>query len=107
MGFDALGYYEKLRSVGFTDEHAKVLADTQAQAWREYTDAQTAAFKAFAREQEEKTKNELATKGNLRETELRLLKEIREVEIRLLKWQWGIALALAAIMAKGFGWLGF
>ena len=61
---------------------------------------------------------EWATKGDLRETELRLQTEIEKVraelktdmktlEVRLLKWQLGIGLALAAIMAKGFGWLGF
>ena len=67
----------------------------------------------------------LAVKGDLRETELRLQgdialtrKEIKEVEsrletkmkeleLRLLKWQLGVGLALAVIMAKGFGWLGF
>ncbi len=37
----------------------------------------------------------------------RVKAEIRATELRLLKWQFGIALALAAIMAKGFGWLGF
>lgn len=45
--------------------------------------------------------------ADLRETGLNLKKEIRELELRLLKWQFGIAFALAAIMAKGFGWLGF
>ena len=29
------------------------------------------------------------------------------MELRLLKWQIGGRVALAAIMAKGFGWLGF
>ena len=46
---------------------------------------------------------ELATKGDIQEIRL----EIKALELRLLKWQIGIALALAAIMAKGFGWLGF
>lgn len=48
-----------------------------------------------------------ATKGDLHETELRLQKEMKEMELRLLKWQIGGWVALAAIMAKGFGWLGF
>ena len=55
-----------------------------------------------------------SVKTELRETELRLQKEIEVVrgeikgtEIRLLKWQIGGWVALAAIMAKGFGWLGF
>lgn len=63
---------------------------------------------------DENQKNAVATKGDLRETELRLMKEIESLrvemkasELRLLKWQIGGWLALAAIMAKGFGWLGF
>lgn len=32
---------------------------------------------------------------------------MKEMELRLLKWQIGGWVALAAIMAKGFGWLGF
>lgn len=56
---------------------------------------------------DENQKNAVATKGDLRETELRLQKEIKDIELRLLKWQIGGWLALAAIMAKGFGWLGF
>ena len=33
--------------------------------------------------------------------------DIEKVKYDLLKWQIGGWLALAAIMAKGFGWLGF
>ena len=50
----------------------------------------------------------------VRETEARLRTEIEKVrgevekvKYDLLKWQIGGWLALAAIMAKGFGWLGF
>lgn len=56
---------------------------------------------------DENQRNAVATKGDLRETELRLQKEIKDMELRLLKWQIGGWVALAAIMAKGFGWLGF
>ena len=56
---------------------------------------------------DESQRNASATKGDLRETELRLQKEIKDMELRLLKWQIGGWVALAAIMAKGFGWLGF
>ncbi len=97
--FDTLAYARKLEGVGFSREQAEVQAE---------------AFRFFAESQNEKNRQELATKGDiaevnarLRETELRLQKEIRDTEMRLLKWQWGIALALAAIMAKGFGWIGF
>lgn len=101
--FDALEYFEKLKAAGVPEAQAKVQAD----ALRIQNETQARAFKTFTDEQEEKARRELATKGDLRETELRLQKEIRDTELRLLKWQWGIALALAAIMAKGFGWLGF
>ena len=33
--------------------------------------------------------------------------DVEKVKYDLLKWQIGGWLALAAIMAKGFGWLGF
>ena len=56
---------------------------------------------------DENQKNAVATKGDLHETELRIQKEMKEMELRLLKWQIGGWVALAAIMAKGFGWLGF
>lgn len=73
----------------------------------------------------EEQKKELATKGDLREeatairadlreTELCLQKEIevvrkevQQVKYDLLKWQIAGFVAMAAIMAKGFGWLGF
>lgn len=83
--FDTLGYAKKLEAAGFTRQQA----ETQAEALKIILE------------------NQVATKQDLRETELRLQKEIRDTEMRLLKWQWGIALALAAIMAKGFGWVGF
>ena len=57
---------------------------------REQADAQKTAIDEMVESRE------LATKG-----------DIREAEMRLLKWQIGIGAALAAIMAKGFGWLGF
>lgn len=66
---------------------------------------------------DETTRKELATKGDIQDVrkeiqDVRLeiekvRAETRTAEMRLLKWQWGIALALAAIMAKGFGWIGF
>lgn len=68
---------------------------------------QADAFRDFSAVQEEKTQKELATRGDLRETELRPQKEMREIEMRLLKWQLGASAALAAILTRGFGWLGF
>lgn len=97
--FDSLAYARRLESAGFTRAQAEIQAEE---------------FRTFAESQEARFRQELATRGDLRETELRLQAEIEKVrgeikaaEMRLLKWQWGIALALAAIMAKGFGWIGF
>ena len=97
--FDALAYFEKLKAAGVPEEQAKVQAN---------------AFRDFSANQDENIRKELSTKGDLREAEIRLQMEIEKVhaeikaaEIRLLKWQRGGWLALAAIMAKGFGWLGF
>lgn len=97
--FDTLEYARKLESVGFSREQA----DTQAEA-----------FRAFTESQNEKLRQNLASKGDIaqldariRELELRLPKEMRESEMRLLKWQIGGWIALAAIMAKGFNWIGF
>lgn len=76
--FDSLSYAKKLEAAGFTREQAEV----QASALHEVIDAR------------------LVTKEHL---DIRL----KELELRLLKWQIGIGFALAVIMAKGFGWLGF
>ena len=90
--FDSLGYFEKLKSAGVPDEQARV---------------QAAAFREFTAMQDERARQDLATRADLRETELRLRAEIEKMKYDLLKWQIGGWLALAAIMAKGFGWLGF
>lgn len=108
--FDALGYFEKLKDAGVPEEQARV----QAEAMRQQAEAQRAALQSALDRHDEARRREIATKGDLRETELRLQAEIEKVkaeiratELRLLKWQIGIGLALVAIMAKGFGWLGF
>lgn len=104
--FDSLAYFEKLKAAGVPEQQATV---------------QASALRDFSASLDAKTRRELATKGDmalmrgeLRETELRLQKEIEEVRAEIqqvkydiLKWQIGGWIALAAIMAKGFGWLGF
>ena len=77
--FDTLAYSRTLQDAGMPREQADALAKAQKTAIDEMVESR-----------------ELATKG-----------DIREAEMRLLKWQIGIGAALAAIMAKGFGWLGF
>ena len=105
--FDSLGYFEKLKEAGVSEAQARV----QAEAMRQQAEAQRVALQTALDRYDEASRRELATKGDLWETELRLQAEIRATELRLLKWQIGVMLtgfgALAAIMAKGFGWIGF
>lgn len=76
--FDALAYFEQLKAVGVPEDQAKV----QANALRDLCN------------------NDIVTKEYLDG-------KLNALELRLLKWQIGVALTLAAIMAKGFGWIGF
>ena len=124
LPFDALGYFEELKNVGFTEAQAKV---------------QASALQTALNRHDEARRKELPTRGDLQDvrTEIqnvrtdlkediqdvrleieKVRKEIRETELRLIKWQLGIGAgivsvvltgfgALVAIMAKGFGWLGF
>ncbi len=122
--FDSLGYAKKLEEAGFTRQQAEV----QANALREQLDAQNNAFQRLIENYDESSRKELATKGDVQDTRLEIEKVRAEVEkvraelktdiekVRaeaqqnkydLLKWQIAGWVALAAIMAKGFGWLGF
>ena len=99
--FDALGYFEKLKAAGFTEEQAKA----QATALREQTETQAAALQKALDKYDEASRKDLATKGDIQDVRL----EMKSMEMRLLKWQLGIGGfgTLAVVMAKGFGWLGF
>ena len=119
--FDSLGYAKKLEEVGFTRQQAEI----QAIVLREELEAQNNAFQRLIESYDESSRKELATKGDVQDVRLEIEKvraelktdiekvraelktDIKTLELRLLKWQFGIGLALAAIMAKGFGWLGF
>ena len=93
--FDTLGYFERLKGAGFTEAQAKVQAE---------------AMQGVVSQYDEIGRKDSATKGDIQDVRLEIEKvraEIKNTELRLLKWQFGIGLALAAIMAKGFGWLGF
>ena len=93
--FDTLDYFEKLKAAGFTEMQAKV---------------QVEAMQGVVKSYDEASRKELATKGDIQDVRLEIEKlksTIKDAELRLLKWQLGIGLAIIAIMAKGFGWLGF
>lgn len=115
--FDSLGYVRKLEEAGFTRQQA----ETQAEAMREQLEAQRTALQMTLDKYDEASRRELATKGDVQDVRLEIEKvraEVEKVKYDLLKWQIGLAVALgsfmlagfgglAAIMAKGFGWLGF
>lgn len=111
--FDSLGYFEKLKAAGVPEEQAKV----QAEAMRQQAEEQRSALQKALEKYDETSRRELATKGDVQDVRLEIEKVRAEVEkVRaeveknkydLLKWQIAGWVALAAIMAKGFGWLGF
>ena len=107
--FDSLGYFERLKEAGVPEPQARVQAD----ALRQQTEAQRVALQSALDRYDEASRRELATKGDIQDVRL----EMKAMEMRLLKWQIGLAVSivsfmlagfggLAAVMAKGFGWLG-
>ena len=105
LTFDTLEYFGKLTSAGVPEAQARVLVE---------------AMQGVVRQYDETSRKELATKGDIQgvraeiqavRTDIQDLRlEMKSMEMRLLKWQIGLAvaiIAIIAIMAKGFGWLGF
>ena len=86
--FDTLGYFGKLKATGFTEEQARVQAELLRDTLEKY---------------DESSRRELVTRSDIQDIRL----EMKSMELRLLKWQIGLTLAIIAVMAKGFGWLGF
>ena len=75
--FDTLGYFEKLKNAGFTEE----LAKAQANALREVIEER------------------LATKGDLVQMELRLTSEMQKLELRMTLKLGAMLAASVAIVA--------
>ncbi len=103
LTFDTLACARKLEEAGFTRQQA----EAQADAMRQQAEVQASALREAIEKYDEAGRRELAAKADVRESELRLQKEIEKVKYDLLKWQIGGWVALAAIMAKGFNWIGF
>ena len=125
--FDSQSYARRLEEAGFTPQQAEIL--------KEHGEHLRAALQPLLRFYEETVHRDLATKGDVMDTRLEIERVRAEVErvradlkvdiekvraevekVRaeveknkydLLKWQIGIGLGLVAVMAKGFGWLGF
>ncbi len=77
IAFDTLGYFEKLKNAGFTEEQAKA----QANALREVIEER------------------LATKGDLVQMELRLTSEMQKLELRMTLKLGAMLAASVAIVA--------
>ena len=78
--FDTLGYFEKLKTAGFSEVQAKV----QTEVLREIVE------------------DKLATKQDLKEFEMRVDIKLAELKHDLLRWMFGIAVAQAAVIATLF-----
>ena len=90
--FDSIGYMRRLEESGVPRQQAETQADALRQVLERYDEA---------------NRREVATKADLQNVKQELQVAVKELELRLLKWQRGFSLAFAAILAKGFGWLGF
>lgn len=88
--FDALAYFENLKAAGVPEEQAKVQAN---------------AFRDFSLMQEEKARNELATKMDVLQAEMRLAGKIEEAKHETLKWVIGLLLAQSAGLVAIFSFL--
>ena len=110
VAFDTLDYFDKLMAAGVPDAQARV----QAEFLRDQVEQQTGEIRRAIEKYDESRRAELATKGDVQDVRLEIEKvraelktDIEKVKYDLLKWQIAGWLTLAAIMAKGFGWLGF
>lgn len=89
------------------EELRKEIRELEIRLRNELEQTKLTLKKEMEQSKEELRKEILQIKLDMRKENSNLRLEMKAIEIRLLKWQWGIALALAAIMAKGFNWLGF
>lgn len=93
--FDTLGYFEKLKAAGFTEEQAKV---------------QVEAMQGVVRNYDEASRKELATKSDIQDlrneihvvrTELK--EEIANTKHEILKWMMGMVVAQTALIVAVIG----
>ncbi len=128
VAFDALAHFDRLKTAGMPETLARI----QAEALREQSELFARAIHQAIEKYDETRRAELATKGDVQDVRLEVEKvraevekvraelktdiekvraelktDVEKVKFDLLKWQFCIGIALAVIMAKGFGWLGF
>ena len=103
---DSLGYFERLKAAGVLEEQARVQAD----AMRQQTEEQRHALQTALDKDDEASRKELATKGDLQDVRLEiqdvrneLKAEIADTKHEILKWVPGIALAQTAVIVAVIG----
>lgn len=77
--FDTLGYFERLKAAGVSEEQAKV---------------QVEVIQTVVRNYDETTRKELATKGDVQD----LRREIQSIKFEILKWIIGILIGQTALI---------
>ncbi len=134
VGFDALGYFNRLKDAGIPDIQARI----QAEALQEHAGLQARELHEAIRRHDELIRQELATRGDVQDVRLEVEKvraevekvrgelkldiekvraevgqvraelgtDIEKVKYDLLKWMIGMGIALGAVMVTGFGTLG-
>lgn len=88
--FDSLAYFEKLKASGVPEEQARVQAN---------------AFRDFSNIQDEKARNELATKMDVLQAEMRLSERIEAGKHEMLKWLVGLLITQSALLVAVFAFL--
>ncbi len=117
LSIDTLAYSKKLIGLGFTQQQAEGFTDIarqQAENITEFAKQQNItnkeeikALKAELEARDEKARQELATKQDLKVEAEKIRREIEQIKSNLLKWQIGIGLALGSAMLTGFGGLAY
>lgn len=77
--FDTLGYFEKLKKAGFTEEQAKV---------------QVEAMQGVVQSYDEASRKELATKGDIQD----IRNELADTKHEILKWMMATMVAQTALI---------
>lgn len=129
--FDSQDYARRLEQAGFTPQQAEILKEHgehlraalqpllrfyEETAHRDLAtkgdvmDTRLEIERVRAEVEKVRTETEKVRadlKVDIEKVRAELKTDIAKVKYDLLKWQIGIGLGLVAVMAKGFGWLGF
>ncbi len=121
IAFDVPDCFDRLKTAGMPEAQARV----QAEVLREQSELCAREIHQAIRKYDEIKRAELATRGDVQDVQVEIEKvraelkvdiekvrgelrtDMEKVRFDLLKWQLAGWVALAAIMAKGFNWIGF